>query len=451
LFFTFLHDAAGLFSASIPIMGTIFVFSSPAANLVMIIVPIIFFDCGSELALVLCHDLPMCKRKPINKVYVRLALVGQIITALAWFSLFCLVVYFTIFRHCLSEDLFFSCSALLPGISSSVVLLMVFIKNSMTLKEYYDRAFLFPVICNEALLYLYDFMYNEPKAIISHFEQFNSLDENWEPGFTTEPTYNVIINFGVLLLMDVAAIASVSSLIVVTGDSPLYTLLRASPFLLIIAVDMASEIVILLTHDIPICNQDEEVIPEYNSYFQVARVLQVLVELAWLGALIYMILIVAHLNCYDECSCVIDAPSVNCSSPLCPVSNTCNKNGTCVFSLQGTCSPTVPPNINYTSNCTITRTTLRCEQDNPSITACILLSMVLLEGIFQTIGMYFNSYIYPITIPESVMFFCYWMNGDLDKLVEKVGKNLFGLDWDMSQIDVVLTDLKPLLLADSLM
>jgi len=348
------------------------------------------------------------------------------------------VVYYSIFHECLiygSE--FIKCPGLPPGIISSVVMFMVFIKNSLTLKDFKERAFIFPIITNESFLYHHHIIKNESKNIVSDFIKFNSLDENWEPSCTTEPTYSVIINFGILVMLDLAAIASVSSLIIVSGDTPFVTFLRVLPFLGIILLDILSESVILFTHDIPLCNQEEENIKEYDVYFRLARTAQLVVQFCWIVVLIYMIVVTANLDCRDECQCHINVPGLNCTSPSCPPnSKICQNEGICEIKADGFCTEngTVPFSLGshidyYFTNCTVTKSAKFCYQNNPSVTSCILLGLVILEGFYQIIGMFFRSYIYPITLPETILFFMYWMNRDTEKLLLKVGKFEFGLDW----------------------
>eukprot|EP01123_Difflugia_compressa_P013759 TRINITY_DN657_c0_g1_i1.p1 TRINITY_DN657_c0_g1~~TRINITY_DN657_c0_g1_i1.p1 ORF type:complete len:356 (-),score=36.14 TRINITY_DN657_c0_g1_i1:85-1044(-) len=315
----------------------------------------------------------------------------------------------------------------------------------MTIKDYNDRAFMFPVICNESLLYLYHFLNNAMDQIVTDFEKFNELNEDWEPGCAADPTYNVIINFSFLILVDLAALSSVSTLIATPGALPYQMFINAVPFVALVILDIVSESIILVYHDIPICDQEEEIIHENDTIFLIAKILQVIVFLGWLGALVYMIIAALNVHCTDTCKCNILIPGLNCSSPFCPNGVQCNStypSEYCFYQQKGTCQPTMnfPPgmNMNFTSNCTLTQIKEDCILQRPNYIGCVLLGLVLIESLYQLIGMYFKSYIYPITIPESVMFIIYWMNDDKDKIVLKVGKNEFGLNWERDQMETYL-------------
>jgi len=61
--------------------------------------------------------------------------------------------------------------------------------------------------------------------------------------------------------------------------------------------------------------------------------------------------------------------------------------------------------------------------------------------------MFFRSYIYPITIPEYVLFLSYWEKGALKKMVVQVGKNEFGVDWDPVNLEDTLLEYEETLVA----
>jgi hypothetical protein len=417
----------------------------------LVVLPVVFIDCGSEILLVWAHDLPLCEKKPFAMLQMRIALAGQICTSIIWFTLFILVAYFGVFTQCPLGSNFVSCPALIPGISSAIVVLMVFIKNSMTLKEYRERVYKYPVICHESLLFLYHFIRNDPKAIVEDFKNFNGLDENWEPTCTTEPTYNAITNFATLILTDIAAIASVSNLIIVPGDDTVMTFGRALPFVILVLADIGSEVLILVFHDIPLCNQEEETIKENVRLFQLGRIGQIIVQLAWIGALIYMIHVYQNLNCYDVCECSVYNMGRNCTTNngQCPID--CGL-PYCMYNATGQClaNHTIanPPDFQL-SNCTLKIPEITCLQQHPSAISCVLLALILFEGIYQTIGIFFKSYLLPITLPDSIMFQLYWMNGDQDKLITRLGQNEFGFHWHKADAAEILTEEQSLLKTDA--
>jgi hypothetical protein len=451
--FTIIHDAAGLFSATPTIIHVVKAFPEDWQNIMLVVIPVVFIDCGSEILLVWAHDLPLCEKRPFATLHMRIALAGQILTSIIWFTLFILVAYFGVFNQCPVGSNFVSCPALIPGISSAIVVFMVFIKNSMTLKEYRERVYKYPVICHESLLFLYHFIRDDPKAIVEDFKNFNGLDENWESTCTTEPTYNAVINFATLILTDIAAIASVSNLIIVPGDDAGQTFGRAIPFVILVLADIGSEVLILVFHDIPLCNQEEEVIKENVRLFQAGRFGQIVVQVAWIIALIYMIHVVQTLDCNDICECNVYNLERNCTvnNGQCPINCAMPH---CMFNDTGRCltnnTIAIPNYPDFQlSNCSIKVSALTCQQTHPSAISCVLLALILFEGIYQTIGIFFKSYLLPITLPDSIMFQLYWMNGDQDKLITRLGQNEFGFHWHKRDADKILTEEQSLLKTES--
>jgi len=242
--------------------------------------------------------------------------------------------------------------------------------------------------------------------------------------------------------MDVAAITSVSNLIVVPGDESYVTFLRALPFVIIVILDIVSEVLILIYHDIPLCNQEEEIITENWSLFQAGRIIQILVQLAWIGALVYMIIVYQNLNCYDICQCTVYNSALNCTQPGCPFS--CSS-PYCMSPITGQClagstNISIPyPEFNM-DNCTLTQLHTICLNQHPSAISCVLLALILFEGIYQTVGIFFKSYLLPITLPDSILLQLYWMNNDLEKLVEKLEKNEFGFHFHKADMEHILPD-----------
>lgn len=208
-----------------------------------------------------------------------------------------------------------------------------------------------------------------------------------------------------------------------------------------IFLDIVSEVVILIYHDVPLCDLEDQKILENNIKFQIARIVQIFVVLAWVGALTYMVLVVRDINsiCYDKCSCVLTNPALTCNDSLCPV-NSCGDN-VCEYTQIDRCLTnfTIPERSSFTiSNCTYPPPTnlskTFCLQTHPSLISCILLGMILLEGFYQTIGIFFKSYLLPITIPDYVMFQQYLMHGNINGLIDRFGKSEFGFHWSFEQL-----------------
>jgi len=317
--------------------------------------------------------------------------------------------------------------------------------------DYYLRAYKYPVICHESLLFLYHLIRKDPKGIVEDFKKYNKFGDVIETDWTTEPTYNAILNFLILIFMDIAAIASVSNLIIVPGDPGYMTLFKALPFLGLILLDIASEVVILVYHDIPLCNQEDEKILHHNFKFQVARVTQIFVMLCWIGALVWMVIEVKNLKCTEECTCTIYNLDLNCSSPLCPV-NTCttsycqyNQEGVCQFNSTDNSTTIIglpPERSSFQSNCTQDeiQTIIYCQQTHPSLISCILLGLILVENLYQTIGIFFKSYLMPITLPDFIMFQLYLMTDNVDGLINRFGKSEFGFHWNTQLLENLIDE-----------
>eukprot|EP01124_Arcella_intermedia_P019263 TRINITY_DN2652_c0_g1_i1.p1 TRINITY_DN2652_c0_g1~~TRINITY_DN2652_c0_g1_i1.p1 ORF type:complete len:490 (+),score=79.15 TRINITY_DN2652_c0_g1_i1:99-1568(+) len=462
LFFTFLRDAAGLFSASTTIGETVTLFHDPTLNIVVVVGFMLFVDTGSEIWLILVHDIPLCQRKKLRPWLVRVGLVGQILTSMSWFALMIVTFMNTIVNRCNTQQIInLECDSLWTGISSTMVVFMVFLKNSMTLKEYKDRAFIYPVICSEDLLFLYHMMRDDRKKIIEDFKTANGMNEpNWEAGCMDDPTFNLLIDVGLMVALDVAALTSVYLLIVHPGDAMVTTFFKALPFVIMILLDIISEVAILLTHDIPICNQEEDDIQKNIVIFQASRIIQVLVQVGWIITFSYMVYIVATLQCTDKCACMLQDEATNCSSSFCP-SHTCTT-PFCSFEQSGLClhnnftnfTWTLDPSLinpNFTSfNCSRVYSTKQCQNDHPSMIGCVLLGLVLLENLYQLVGMFFRSYILPITVPPALVYYMFITTDEHDKMFEKIGKNEFGADWDLSQIGEVVKESEALIQEDSL-
>jgi len=294
---------------------------------------------------------------------------------------------------------------------------------------------------------LYHFLRKDPGGIVEDWKQFYQFDPDAEISWTNDPVYNSIFNFGLLILMDIAAIASVSNLIVVPGDPPSITFLRAIPFVALILIDIGSETLILLYHDIPLCNHEDDKLLKHVRKFQVGRVLQIFVLVCWYGALAYMIITVQNLQCVNTCTCVYSNQAILCNSTQCPANGTCGADY-CSWTKRAECNAnnTLPFPTEYesefTANCTIAAsdTIEYCIHTHPSFISCVLLGLILFEGTYEAIGIFFKSYVLPITLPDEVMFQLYLMNDNIDGLINRLGKSEFGFHWNKSLLDTLIAD-----------
>jgi len=416
-------------------------------RLFAIYLPIVVFDCGSELMLVIFHDLPLCRgefeegpndKKKEYKKWIIIALIGQILTAMSWTSIFGFVCYYAVFSRCPTGDpqAFSTCKQLIPGATEAIVIFIVLLKNSMTLKEYKERVYVYPIICNEQMLYLHHITLEEEEKIHHSFAKFNSLSldedikEESEGGcsaFFESTPFLIATNYLMLMFFDVASLASVSNLIVVHGATIVQTGLRAFPFVVILVVDILSESLILYYHDLPLTRGETEHPKTNQKIFDISRMMHVFVNFAWLGSLLYMIYEVINVQCVAECDCY-----ETCIRPFdCTARNRTQE--VCYESMNIT-GVGIPFNEDpkYDYNCSVSWSVADCRQSSPSYNSCILLGLVLLDSFYQMGQMFFRSYIYPITVPESVMFLAYWKK-DKDLIINAIGRNEFGPEYDFAR------------------
>jgi len=359
---------------------------------------------------------------------VRIALVGQILTAISWASIFGLVVYFSVFTSCPTEnaDELAHCKFLVPGLTEAIVIFIVFLNNSMTLKEYNDRVWVYPIICREELLYLSHIITKQEARVLDSFSTFHGLKDGDEVGCMDGPEFNVGFNYFLLMCFDLASLASVSTLIMVHNATPQETFWRALPFAIILVVDISSETMILVYHDLPLLRAEHDTPKKNKTIFDAARFMQVFVNFAWLGSLIYMFWVLVHLNCVAECTCldVCSRFDSNCNESV--VLSCIDLPGNDSVELI---SP--DPNLNYL-NCSVTWSIRQCQKSNPSLNSCMLLFLVLIDGFYQMGQMFFKSYIYPLTVPEYVMFLAYWRK-DKNEIVNAIRRSQFG---DSQNLDI---------------
>jgi len=340
-------------------------------------------------------------------------------------GLFGCVLAFGIFLKCPIQDadLIAHCKQLIPGFTEAAVIFIVFLNNSMTLKEYHDRAFVYPIICREELLYLSHIISKDETRVLESFSTFHGLTDDGEIDCMDKPEFNVGFNYFLLMCFDLASLASVSTLIVVHNATPMQTLWRALPFALILIIDISSETMILVYHDLPLLRVEHEETKKNKNIFDAARIMQVFVNFAWLGALIYMIWMVVNVNCIAECQCTVCDPNFGyCNNSM---------NLACHDPLGNESLVIIDRDFNLDyENCTVTWSTQQCQKANPTLNSCILLFLVLLDGFYQMGQMFFKSYIYPLTVPEYVMFLAYWQK-DKTQIIKSIRLNQFGDDEDI--------------------
>jgi len=278
--------------------------------------------------------------------------------------------------------------------------------------------------------------------------------------------FHVISNYIVLMAMDLAAIASVVKLINQPGNV-VSSVLHGLLIFTIVIIDISSESIILVHHDIKLINAEKVI---QKNLFSVARAMQMICTIGWISLLFYMIALsaAAGFRCQDYCwQCNVGEEINSTCGLFAPCKNTslhCFSAGVCGVSASGSCSFSdnftvvhwSPPknglDFQNRTECGSSETYSECIARNPSMTDCVLLALVLIDAIYATINIWFRSYLYPITIPEYVMFFAYLRLEDLhenerdQKILDAAGKMEFGMEWTMDKLpqmpdDSMFTDL----------
>jgi len=163
-----------------------------------------------------------------------------------------------------------------------------------------------------------------------------------------------------------------------------------------------------------------------------------------------MIIIVKNLDCEDLCKCYAENPDLLCSDPTCPANGTCPTEICSFYTDQLICHPFGSPD-NFTAevpdnlepgfeftNCTRTYKRKTCIQTHPSAISCVLLALILFEGLYQTMGIFFKSYLLPITLPDNLMFQLYIMTDELDALINRLGQSEFGFHWSKKLLETLI-------------
>jgi len=279
------------------------------------------------------------------------------------------------------------------------------------------------------------------------FAKFNGLkiEHDKEQIFSCDcfnsPHFASVQNFTILLALDIAGMASVAS--VFKSDDITYTIKYTLPFILVVILDVTSEALLYIYHDLYLCKNKN-----FDKMWVItfAKVVQTLVSLTWMGLLIFLIFRVSTPHCtMDKCTCQsYSANSTICalsievggivipdqiqipgecpgSSGTCVMVNASSPLGRCGHQEIGECIQntnttitwitttygTQPNTTSPLSLCTV-ESTLECLADAPTWTNCVLLGIVVLFSWVETINVFYRLKIYPITIPESVMFLFYW-------------------------------------------
>jgi len=164
-----------------------------------------------------------------------------------------------------------------------------------------------------------------------------------------------------------------------------------------------------------------------------------------------MVIIVKNLDCEDLCKCYAENPDILCTDPLCPTNGTCPTDF-CSFDTDPLVCHQFGSPDNFTAhvpdelekegfdflNCTNVYKKKTCIQTHPSAISCVLLALILFEGLYQTMGIFFKSYLLPITLPDSLMFQLYIMTDEMDTLINRLGQSEFGFHWSKKLLETLI-------------
>jgi len=163
---------------------------------------------------------------------------------------------------------------------------------------------------------------------------------------------------------------------------------------------------------------------------------------------------VVYPECVAQCNCPVPTvPFVPCTSAsTCSSSLSCQEyNGAsyCSTTQQGPCNVISTFSVNstllvqFTSN----NSTIFCSQNNvitisqcltngPYFTDIVYVAIILIDFIVSTYEKYARSYIYPITIPETILFARLWECNtceSIKEMLDAIGKFSFGRKFDVPQ------------------
>eukprot|EP01125_Pyxidicula_operculata_P010609 TRINITY_DN348_c2_g1_i1.p1 TRINITY_DN348_c2_g1~~TRINITY_DN348_c2_g1_i1.p1 ORF type:complete len:521 (+),score=39.98 TRINITY_DN348_c2_g1_i1:235-1563(+) len=417
-----------------------------------IFIPILVVDVGSEALLLIFHDLPLCKKEKMNWPLIYVGLVGQIMTVAAWFGLALFVLIQAILAtHPDNDD--FKLESLSPGVADAAVVLIVFFKNIGSIPSFFSNKGVYPIMAAPQMLYLYYLLRDEPNELLQKYEEKQKPDEKPCCEFTQRTWFTVATNFVVLIALDFVGLISVST--VFKGQdyfgipAQVFGVLVFSPVLIL---DILSESLLLYYHDLVLLRGEDTY--QYRPRLKVIRVFQVFVTMVWVALLAFLIYRVVNINCVDTCYCnQPNAPiescsvSANCTSAVynyCfngtnATDGYCTINGTCILNYDDTYSylvslvwtdPSYPYNFTL-SDCYPVYNDA-CYDNNPDLTDCVLLAIIVWDAVVLALKMYFRSHIYPITVSSHILFSRLWRDNDKEKIVIAMGRMEFGPSYEVN-------------------
>jgi len=266
--------------------------------------------------------------------------------------------------------------------------------------------------------------------------------------FLDSREFTIGYNYFVLIVVDFASLASISKLLLDTHFP--VGLAFGIGFGFVVILDIISETVILYFHDLQLL---ERYSVEHRSLVIAAQVTQTFCTLCWIFALIYMITLVnlAQENCTGICT--------NCnytSDAICELNTDCVGGGICVNSscyynytgectVYGSSAEFSTPLYNLTTvditSCFSVVSRDQCISNNPELVDCVLLALVLLDGVYATIQMWFKKDVTTMALPDSVFFTCAlkWKKDPEERrkvILEAIGKMEFGTHWTLDDFQV---------------
>jgi len=94
----------------------------------------------------------------------------------------------------------------------------------------------------------------------------------------------------------------------------------------------------------------------------------------------------------------------------------------------------------------------QCIANNPQLVDCLLLALVLLDGVYATIQMWFKKDITTMALPDNVFFTCAlkWKKDPEERrkvILEAIGKMEFGSHWTLDDYQAT-TENSPLIIGN---
>jgi len=200
--------------------------------------------------------------------------------------------------------------------------------------------------------------------------------------------WKIFTSLVVLIASDIAALASAGQAL--APEEVSQTVSYSFYFSPIAVVDLISELILLVNHDLKICNAK----PIKQKSTKFALFLEILVTLAWVAVLIFLITTITRSDCKDVCKGCITMDGKNVTGPC----NFKGYNSTILVDVDGTdhivnktsCYDFVPARI--------------CSLQTPGFIEVVVIIFIIFKSLYALRTAWKRYNVYPITFHEEILF-----------------------------------------------